>query len=87
MGVSFWVLFGVAVGGLASLLTPGRRSPAGVALMLGLGTLGALLGGLAGRALGLYQRVSQTGALIMAALGAVVLVALYNAIFARRQVY
>lgn len=87
MGVIFWLLFGVVVGALSSLLNPGQRTPSGVAVMILLGTLGALLGGFVGRALGLYPATSNFGALVMAALGSIVLLAIYHAVFASRRVY
>jgi uncharacterized membrane protein YeaQ/YmgE (transglycosylase-associated protein family) len=85
MGIVLWIVFGLAVGLVAKLLTPGREAGGFVATAV-LGVLGALLGGFAGRALGLYASPSTAGALVMSLIGAVILLALYNAAFARRQV-
>jgi uncharacterized membrane protein YeaQ/YmgE (transglycosylase-associated protein family) len=87
MGVLLWVLCGLLIGTAASLLMRGQRRAATVALTLVMAALGALLGGFIGRALGFYPRTLHVGAIAMAAGGAVVLLALYHALFAQRRVY
>ena len=83
MSILVWVLFGLVVGVIAKLLTPGRE-PAGFVMTILLGILGSLLGGFIGRAIGLYPSYQSTGGFFMSVLGAVVLVAIYNMAVSRR---
>ena len=59
MAIVGWILFGLVVGVVGQLLTPGR-DPGGFILTIGLGIAGALLGGFLGQSLGLY-REGRTG--------------------------
>lgn len=79
-----WILFGLVVGVVAKLLIPGR-DPGGIIVSIGLGIVGALLGGFLGRAVGLYGPNEGAG-FLMAVLGAVVLLMLYRAVAGRRRV-
>ena len=47
MGIIIWIVFGVAAGSVARLVMPGP-SAGGVAVAIGLGIGGAVLGGLVG---------------------------------------
>jgi uncharacterized membrane protein YeaQ/YmgE (transglycosylase-associated protein family) len=76
MSILGWILFGLIVGALAKLLMPGR-DPGGMVTTTLLGIAGALLGGFAGRLLGLYQYGDSAG-YIMATLGAVVILFAYR---------
>lgn len=71
-----WILFGLVVGIVAKLLTPGR-DPGGFILTTLLGIAGALLGGYVGRALGFYGP-NQTAGFLMSVLGAIILLLLYR---------
>ena len=77
MSFVLWVLFGLIVGVIAKLLTPGRE-PGGFVLTALLGIAGALVGGFLGRALGIYPSYQSTGGFFMSILGAVILLGLYN---------
>jgi uncharacterized membrane protein YeaQ/YmgE (transglycosylase-associated protein family) len=77
-----WVLFGFVVGLIARALMPGR-DPLGLVATVVLGIVGALFGGWAGQFLGFYTAGANVG-ILGATLGAVVVLAVYNAI-ARRQ--
>jgi uncharacterized membrane protein YeaQ/YmgE (transglycosylase-associated protein family) len=77
MSFVLWVLFGLIVGVIAKLLTPGR-DPGGFVLTALLGIAGAVVGGFLGRALGIYPSYQSTGGFFMSILGAVVLLGLYN---------
>src|SRR4051794_7380540 len=70
MSVLLWVLFGLVVGVIAKLLTPGRE-PGGFIVTALLGIAGALVGGFIGRAIGLYPSYQSTGGFFMSILGAV----------------
>jgi len=82
MGIIAWVLFGLVVGFIAKLLTPGR-DPGGFIVTMLLGIVGALVGGFIGRAMGFYGPNESAGWL-MSILGAVVVLLLYRMAF-RRQ--
>jgi uncharacterized membrane protein YeaQ/YmgE (transglycosylase-associated protein family) len=76
MGVLGWILFGLVVGIVAKLLMPGR-DPGGLIITTLLGIVGAVIGGFAGRSLGLYGPNEPAG-FLMATLGAVVLLFIYR---------
>ena len=83
MGILSWILFGLVVGVIAKLLTPGR-DPGGFIVTSLLGIAGALIGGFLGRAMGLYGP-NQAAGWIKSLLGAVILLVLYR-MMTRRQV-
>jgi uncharacterized membrane protein YeaQ/YmgE (transglycosylase-associated protein family) len=82
LSVLGWIVFGVAVGALAKLVMPGR-APGGIIVTIGLGTVGALLGGWLGRALGWYGPGKPAG-FVMALIGALLLLGLYRLLVAPR---
>jgi uncharacterized membrane protein YeaQ/YmgE (transglycosylase-associated protein family) len=82
MGILSWIVFGLIVGVIAKLLTPGR-DPGGFIITMVLGIAGALVGGFIGRAMGLYGP-NQSAGWLMSILGAIILLAIYRAV-ARRQ--
>jgi uncharacterized membrane protein YeaQ/YmgE (transglycosylase-associated protein family) len=84
MGILGWILFGLIVGAIAKLLMPGR-DPGGIIVTMLLGIAGAVLGGFAGRAMGLYNEGEPAG-FIMATLGAILLLALYRMMVGRRTI-
>jgi uncharacterized membrane protein YeaQ/YmgE (transglycosylase-associated protein family) len=73
-----WILFGLVVGIVAKLLTPGR-DPGGFILTILLGIAGALLGGFIGRWLGFYGQNRGAG-FIVSVIGAIVLLLIYRAV-------
>lgn len=83
MWIVMWILFGLVVGVIAKLLTPGR-DPGGFIVTALIGMAGSLLGGFVGRLIGLYPSYQSTGGFFMSVLGAVILLALYNVVIARR---
>ena len=76
-----WILFGLIVGLVAKLVTPGH-DPGGVVMTTALGIVGAILGGFVGRLLGLYQAGEGAG-YIMATLGAVLILFVYRQVSLR----
>jgi uncharacterized membrane protein YeaQ/YmgE (transglycosylase-associated protein family) len=82
MGILSWILFGLVVGIVAKLLTPGR-DPGGFIVTMLIGIAGALVGGFLGRAMGLYQP-NQPAGWLMSILGAVILLVLYRMMTRRR---
>jgi uncharacterized membrane protein YeaQ/YmgE (transglycosylase-associated protein family) len=81
-GVLGWILFGLIVGILAKLIMPGR-DPGGFLVTIAIGIVGALVGGLIGRALGFYGPQQGAGWL-MSIVGAIVLLWIYRVIVGRR---
>jgi uncharacterized membrane protein YeaQ/YmgE (transglycosylase-associated protein family) len=82
MSVIGWILFGLVVGIVGKLLTPGR-DPGGFILTIGLGIAGALIGGFVGQSLGFYQTGEPAG-FFMAVIGSVILLLLYRMLAGRR---
>jgi uncharacterized membrane protein YeaQ/YmgE (transglycosylase-associated protein family) len=82
MGILSWIVFGLVVGVIAKLVTPGR-DPGGIIVTLLLGIAGALLGGFIGRAMGFYGP-TQTAGWLMSIGGAILLLVIYRFVAARR---
>jgi uncharacterized membrane protein YeaQ/YmgE (transglycosylase-associated protein family) len=83
MSIIGWILFGLVVGIVGKLLTPGR-DPGGFILTILLGIAGALLGGFVGQSLGFYQEGEPAG-FLMAVVGSIVLLLLYRLFVGRRD--
>jgi uncharacterized membrane protein YeaQ/YmgE (transglycosylase-associated protein family) len=71
-------LFGLIVGIVAKLLTPGR-DPGGFVLTTLLGVAGAVLGGFVGRLFGFYGP-NQAAGFLMSVIGAIVLLLIYRVV-------
>lgn len=82
MGILSWIVFGLVVGIIAKLLTPGK-DPGGFIVTMLLGIAGALLGGFIGRAMGFYGP-NQPAGWLMSIAGAIVLLILYRLVARRR---
>jgi uncharacterized membrane protein YeaQ/YmgE (transglycosylase-associated protein family) len=76
MGILGWIVFGLIVGAIAKLVMPGR-DPGGIIVTMVLGVVGGLLGGFAGRALGMYGPNESAG-FIMALVGAIFVLFVYR---------
>jgi len=83
MSILGWIFFGLVVGIIGKLLTPGR-DPGGFIITTLLGIVGALVGGFLGRVLGLYREGDPVG-FVMAIIGSIILLVLYR-MFATRSV-
>ena len=79
-----WIVFGLIVGVIAKVLMPGR-DPGGLIVTVLLGVAGAVVGGFVGRSLGWYGPNDNAG-FLMSIGGAIVLLAIYRMLFARRAV-
>ena len=75
-GILGWIIFGLIVGVIAKLLMPGK-DPGGFIVTTLLGIVGAVLGGYAGRMMGLYGPNDSAG-IFMSILGAVVVLFIYR---------
>jgi len=85
MNLILFLIFGLVVGALARLIVPGKE-PGGWITSMVLGVAGAFLGGLIGRAFGLYSSDVTRGGFFMSLIGAVLLVGIYHAVARRRMV-
>lgn len=84
MSILGWIVFGLAVGVVAKLLTPGR-DPCGMIVTILLGIGGALVAGFLGRMLGWYGEGDPVG-FIMAVLGAILVLFVYRKLSGPPQV-
>jgi uncharacterized membrane protein YeaQ/YmgE (transglycosylase-associated protein family) len=84
MGILGWILFGLIAGVIAKLIMPGR-DPGGFVVTILIGIAGAFVGGFIGRALGFYGEGEGAG-MLMAILGAILLLAIYRMAVGRRTV-
>jgi uncharacterized membrane protein YeaQ/YmgE (transglycosylase-associated protein family) len=76
MGIIVCIVFGLLVGIVAKVLTPGR-DPGGFIVTVLLGIAGALVGGFIGRTAGWYREGDPVG-FAMAVVGSIVLLVLYR---------
>jgi uncharacterized membrane protein YeaQ/YmgE (transglycosylase-associated protein family) len=82
-----WIVFGLIVGLIAKAIMPGR-DPGGTIVTILLGIVGAIIGGYIGRALFGYGRGADTASgisepgflmsLVLAVIGAIVVLAVYR---------
>lgn len=84
MGIISWLVIGLIAGVLAKLVMPGE-DPGGFLATIFIGMLGALVGGLI---VGLFGGTGVTGinvwSILVATLGAIVLLALFRLVAGRR---
>ena len=84
LGFISWIVFGFVIGLIARAILPGRDAMGFVATTL-LGIIGAVLGGWAGRFFGWYAQGEPAG-WVFATLGAIIVLAIYNAVARGRAV-
>ena len=84
MEIIWMLIIGLIAGALAKFIMPGK-DPGGILVTMALGIAGALVAGLLGRAMGLYDAGEGAG-FIAAVLGAIALLAIYRAVVARRAI-
>ena len=72
MEIIWWLVIGLIAGGVASLIVPGR-TPGGAIGALVVGILGGLLGGWVLAALDVNENLTWLGSLVVAIVGAVVI--------------
>ena len=85
MGIISWIVFGLIAGVVAKLLMPGR-DPGGCIITMLLGVAGAFVGGFLYRLLTDQEVFFQfdLGSLVVAILGAIVILAIYRFVVGRR---
>jgi uncharacterized membrane protein YeaQ/YmgE (transglycosylase-associated protein family) len=86
MNLFTWVLLGLLAGGIAKLIFPGK-DPGGCLATVGIGILGALLGGFLGTTAFGWGTVTgfNLKSLGIAILGSLLLLALFRLIISRRR--
>lgn len=86
MGVVAWVVFGLIAGAIAKLIMPGK-DPGGCLVTVLIGIAGAVIGGFIGTSIFDFGEVTgfNLRSLLIAILGAIVLLALYRLLVARRE--
>jgi len=78
MGILAWVVLGLIAGALAKLIYPGHQG-GGIFATIGLGILGALIGGYVGQALlGVGATAFSIGGIVTAVLGAMLLIFIWG---------
>lgn len=79
MGILTWIVLGLIAGALAKFIMPGR-DPGGIIVTILLGIVGAVVGGFLSTLIG-FGDVSglNIGSIVIAVIGAIVLLALYRA--------
>jgi uncharacterized membrane protein YeaQ/YmgE (transglycosylase-associated protein family) len=83
MGLFSWLLLGLIAGALAKFLMPGR-DPGGFFVTIGIGILGAVVGGFLGSFLGLGKVESfDVGGIFIATVGSLVVLVLYRVLRGR----
>jgi uncharacterized membrane protein YeaQ/YmgE (transglycosylase-associated protein family) len=92
LDVIAWIIFGLIAGAIAKAILPGS-DPGGAIVTILIGIAGSLLGGFIGRALLGYGAVNETGTgvtrpgflmnLVLAVIGAIILLAGYRLIKGR----
>jgi uncharacterized membrane protein YeaQ/YmgE (transglycosylase-associated protein family) len=85
MDFLLFIVFGLIIGAIAKFLMPGR-DPGGFIVTALVGMVGSLLGGLIGRALGIYSEGTRTAGWILSIVGAVILLGIYRLVVGRRVV-
>ena len=82
MGILLWLLIGLVAGWLASQVL---HSPHGIFMDLVLGLVGSFIGGILASVLFGWKPQSLTGSLLVAFVGAVVIIGIHRALFGGRR--
>ncbi len=86
MGIIGWIILGLLAGVLAKLILPGDQ-PGGIIVTTLIGVVGALIAGFVAQALGFGDPIDEffdISTWVAAIIGAVVLLAIWGAVAARR---
>jgi uncharacterized membrane protein YeaQ/YmgE (transglycosylase-associated protein family) len=84
MGILTWIILGLIAGAIAKLIMPGD-DPGGFIITMLLGIAGALVGGFVASALGIGSVSGfNFGSIIIAIIGAILLLLVYRMIIGRR---
>jgi uncharacterized membrane protein YeaQ/YmgE (transglycosylase-associated protein family) len=84
MGIIAWIVLGLIAGAIAKFLMPGR-DPGGIFVTIIIGIVGAVIGGFIGSALGVGDVTGlNLWSIILAVVGAMVLLLIYRMVAGRR---
>ena len=86
MGIIGWILLGLLAGVIAKAILPGD-DPGGIIVTAIIGVVGAFLGGLIARALGLGDPIDEffdISTWLAAIIGAIILLVIYRVVVGRR---
>ena len=84
MGILAWIVLGLIAGAIAKFVMPGR-DPGGIFVTILLGIVGAVVGGFIGSPLGMGDVTGvNLGSILLAVVGAVILLILYRMVIGRR---
>ena len=84
MGILAWIVLGLIAGAIAKFVMPGR-DPGGIFITILLGIVGAVVGGFIGSSLGMGDVTGvNLGSILLAVVGAVILLILYRMVIGRR---
>ena len=84
MGMLAWIVLGLIAGAIAKFVMPGR-DPGGIFITILLGIVGAVVGGFIGSSLGMGDVTGvNLGSILLAVVGAVILLILYRMVIGRR---
>ena len=86
MGIIGWILLGLLAGVIAKAILPGD-DPGGIIVTAIVGVVGAFLGGLIARALGLGDPIDEffdISTWLAAIIGAIILLVIYRVVVGRR---
>jgi uncharacterized membrane protein YeaQ/YmgE (transglycosylase-associated protein family) len=84
MGIIWTIIIGFVAGVIAKFVMPGDNEPSGFVLTTILGIAGAFLATFLGQSLGWY-RAGEGAGLVGAVVGAIILLAIWGMIAARRR--
>ena len=82
MGIITWIIIGLIAGALAKLIMPGD-DPGGIIITIVIGMVGSVLGGFLAGLVGLGGG-GLIWSIIVAIIGAIILLAIYRAVAGRR---
>jgi uncharacterized membrane protein YeaQ/YmgE (transglycosylase-associated protein family) len=86
MSIISWIIVGLVAGALGKLIMPGDDDPGGIIVTILLGIVGAFVGGFV---VNLFGGMGVTGlnlgSILVATLGAIILLAIYRLVVGRRR--
>ena len=84
MGILAWIVLGLIAGAIAKALMPGK-DPGGIIVTMLIGIVGAFIGGFIGNTLGVGDVTGvNLWSIVLAVVGAIVLLVIYRMITGRR---
>jgi uncharacterized membrane protein YeaQ/YmgE (transglycosylase-associated protein family) len=84
MGILAWIVLGLIAGAIAKFLMPGR-DPGGIIVTILIGIVGAVIGGFIGGSLGMGDVTGvNLWSIVLAVVGAIILLLVYRMVIGRR---